>query len=59
MKVEVTVVVEFPEPPYKWNFVAADAMRNIANQIYMNPRAVHDKGESLYYTYEYTVQGKE
>jgi len=59
MKVEVTIVVEFPEQPYKWNFVAADAMRDIASLIYMNPSAVHDKGDSLHYTYEYTVQGKE
>jgi hypothetical protein len=59
MKIEVTVLVDVPEHPKQWNFLMADALRDIATEIYLNPKAVHSKGESLYCTYEYTVQGRE
>jgi hypothetical protein len=59
MKIEVVVLVDVPEHPKQWNFLMADALRNIASEIYLHPNEIHSEGETLHCTYEYTVQGRE
>lgn len=73
MKIEVVVLVDVPEHPKdlnsnlarswveppQWHFLAADALRNIASEIYLHPKEIHSEGETLHCTYEYTIQGKE
>jgi hypothetical protein len=57
-EIEVVITLRVPADG-KWNFIVADALRDIGSEIYINPSVAIDKGESLGYTYEYSIQGKE
>jgi len=57
MKTEVTVTVSV-EAGDDWNLRVFDALRNIGNEIYMNPEFVGQKGDGDNYTFEYQVKGE-
>jgi hypothetical protein len=57
MNIEVTVTVTV-EAGDGWNFRVNDALRNVGNEIYMNPQYVAQKGDGSDYVFEYTMKGE-
>ena len=68
MKIEVDVKIIVDSNSGQWNFVVADALRDVGTEIYKNPKHVTSNGEGTarladapgstsHYLYEYTIRG--
>lgn len=57
-EIEVKITLRVPADG-KWNFIVADALRDIGSEIYINPSVAIDSRGFLGYTYEYSIHDKE
>lgn len=69
MKVEVSVTIVVDSDSGQWHFVVGDALRDVGNEIYRNPKNVVSQGDGTvrlgdprgatsHYLYEYTIKGQ-
>lgn len=56
--VEITIKIRVPAGK-DWNFRMADIIREVRDEVYINPKKALDKVESLEYSYQYSIQGQE
>lgn len=68
MKREVNVKIIVDSDSDQWYFVAGDALRDVGNEIYNNPKNVVSSGNGTarllnaalsHYVYEYTIKEQE
>lgn len=57
-EVEITIKVRVPAGK-DWNFRMSDAIREVRDSVYIDPKKTLDKVESSEYSYQYSIQGKE
>lgn len=53
---KLTVTVEAGKD---WNYKIADALRNVASEVYLNPQYQSQKGDGSNFIFEYTTKGVE
>ena len=56
--VEITIKISVTAGK-DWNFRMADIIREVRDEVYINPKKTLDKVEALGYSYQYSIQGKE